>query len=353
MHARSSDEEPLTVGVIGAGKISTSCHLPVLANIDGVAVKYVADTDKDQARTVAKAYDAESVQVGTDRAQVPASDVALLAVPVGVREPYLEAFGNRSIPVFSEKPFASGIEEHRRFQAISETISCNYLRLCFSSTRQLRQLLTSGVFGELRRVRYAEGGIVGATGRPKENYQSDAALRGGGMLLERGCHGLSQLVYLLDEWDHTVEAVTIEWQDDFDVDVRARLVATGDGRSIPVEYALSRVRPLETTAEFVFEHGIAAFDPEDPDGRITVRGLDGGLGRDLAFEHDGRWATTFAQAAYCRWQEFLSLVRPGTETAGTPETMPAVTELISEMYDRSPPPAAKRDEGEVIEEESQ
>lgn len=341
MRESPAREGRLAVGVIGAGKISTSCHLPVLANTDGVEVEYVADVDGSQAKEVARAFDARAVEVGSGGTRLPASDVALLAVPVGVRESYFEAFGERSIPVFSEKPFATGAAEHRRFADLVPAVSCNYLRLSFGATRQARRLVDAGVFGELERVRYAEGGVVGATGRSQESYQSDAALRGGGMLLERGCHGLSQLVYLLEEWDLSVEDATVEWEDDFDVDVEASLAATRDGRSVPVEYTLTRVRPVETVAEFVFEHGTIAFDPEDPEAQVSVRATGSAAPWSAAarptFERDGRWASTFAQAAALRWQEFLSLVDPSAEPASTPRTMPAVTDLIEEIYERSPP----------------
>ncbi|WP_254538283.1 Gfo/Idh/MocA family protein [Halomarina litorea] len=327
-----SSDGPHAVGVVGAGKIASSCHLPVLANTEGVEVAYVADVDGTRAGRLARSYDARSVTIDPDAGSVslPACDAVVLAVPLEVRRPYLEAFGGRSIPVFAEKPFAPDPATHEAFEGLCDRIACNYLRLCFGSTRQLRALVDRAPFGRLERVHYAEGGVAGPTGRSRA-----ATERGGGMLVEVGCHGLSQLVYVLHDWALSVEAASVAWQEGFDVDIDARLVAARGGREVAVNFEMSRVRPMETRLELQFEHATVSVDPEAPDGTVSLAGDEGAA---LSFAPSERWAGTFAQAAYLRWQEFLALVEGGPDAVETPTTLPEVTALVTAIHEAAGSP---------------
>ena len=332
---------PLSVGVVGAGKISSASHLPVLSNLDDTEISYVADLDPSRVRSLSASYGAEPIVVGDGDTTLPPRDAVLLAIPVGARAPYVEAFGRRQIPVFAEKPFATTPAEHREYLDILGDVTCHYIRLNYSATRQARRLVVEDTLGDLNGVTYAEGGVQGPTGRSPATYQSDPSLRGGGLLMEMGCHGLSQLLWILREWDLTVESSSISWQAGFDVDVDARLLATGSRGSVPVEFELSRVRPLRTEIRLTFEHGIVSFDPEKAEARLVLEGDERG-GAPLTFDTTGRWATSFAQAVYIHWRQFLGHVRDGELADGTREepvgTMPEVTRLIDEMYGRSPPP---------------
>lgn len=347
MVSSSSDRPTLSVGVVGAGTIASSCHLPILANTDGVTVAYVADLDERRANRLASSYGARAVGIDLDggdgRVVVPSCDVALLAVPVEAREAYVAAFGDRSIPVFAEKPFAPDPGTHRSFEAWCEHISCNYLRLWFSSTRQLRRLVETAPFGRLTGVQFAEGGVAGPTGRSRA-----ATERGRGMLAEVGCHGLSQLVYVLDDWELTVEDATVAYHDGYDVDVRATLLANHGDRDVDVSFEMTRVRPLDTTLRLEFEHATVEVDPEAPDGAVRLAGEAGGArpepaGLELAFRSDERHATTFAQAAALRWREFLDEVREGSTPTGAPTTLPEVTRLVADIQSMAEGTAAGDD----------
>jgi predicted dehydrogenase len=317
------------VGVVGAGRIASTAHLPILHNIDRVRIKYVADIDGTRARRMGRSYGAKGIETD-DAAALPECDVALLAVPVTVREPYVAEFGRRGTAVFSEKPFALNPEEHRRFLAHLDDVSCNYLRLCFGSTRRAREVVEAGVFGAVERVVCREGGIVGPTGLSSSGFGADERLRDRYMLLDRSCHGLSQILYAFPGGELSVEASAMEWQRGFDVDLRAELSLSYGGREVPVEFELTRVRPVETAFRIEFEHAVVEFSTGKPDARLSVTGTGEG-GSSLAFDPHPDAASTFAQAAYLRWMGFLdSLAGERAETIGT---APEITELMTDMYD--------------------
>lgn len=316
------------IGIVGAGKITSSTHLPVLANMERADVQYVADVDKTQVASLARSYDIEAV-VTDDPEDLPACEVALLATPVGVRAGYVEEFGGRGIPVFSEKPFALDTETHEQFVNRVGTVSCNYLRLCFGSTQALSRIVEHSPFGPVERVEVSEGGIVGATGRSQDTYQTDASLSGGGVLVERGSHMMSQLVHVLDADRVDVDRAKVISDDGYDVDVSATLTAVIGDRDVPVEFDLSRTRPVGNKLQVVFEHATVEMPIDEPEGELAIT-CDGT--EICTVRADKRWAETFAQSAYLRWRQFLSKLGPDDEYPEKMATGYEVTNLIESLY---------------------
>jgi len=319
------------IGVVGAGKIASSAHLPVLVNTDRANVQYVADVDKTQVKALSRSYGIDAV-VTDDPADLPECDVALLATPVGVREGYIEEFGHRNTPVLSEKPFAPGLATREAFIDAVGAISCNYLRLCFGSTCQLREIVQAGVFGPVERVAVSEGGVVGATGRSQDDYQTDPSLSGGGVLVERGSHMVSQLCSVLGTDEIIVENATMTTDEGYDVDVTADLEAQTDDGRVPVSFDLTRIRPVPNEFRVEFSNATLRFTIDTPGADLVVS-RDG---REVCtIEPDDRWATTFAQSAYLRWRQFFSKLGPDDEYPEEMATGPEVTRLIETLYDKA------------------
>lgn len=70
----------IEIGVIGAGAISSTLHLPLLSCIPYVNIKYIADIQDP--KELAKVYKTKSVKID-DVSSLPDCNVALLATPVG------------------------------------------------------------------------------------------------------------------------------------------------------------------------------------------------------------------------------------------------------------------------------
>lgn len=320
------------IGVIGAGKIASSAHLPVLHNTDGARIKYVADIDGSRAKRMGQSYGAKDIEI-SDASSLPECDVALLAVPVTAREPYLAEFGDRGTAIFSEKPFALNPDEHRRFLELADAVSCNYLRVCFGSTRRAREVIETGMFGATKRVVCQEGGIQGATGRSSSGFAAEDELRDRHMLLDRSCHGLSQLLYAFAGGKLTVEESEMMWQRGFDIDLQAELSLSFRGREIPVQFELTKVRPIDTVVRIEFENAVVEFDTAAPEAQLSVSGTNRD-GSSVQFESHPNAASTFAQATYLRWQEFLTSLDGDGPSEGL-ETAPEITEIMTEMYEQA------------------
>ena len=73
----------IKIGIIGAGGISSAVHLPLLSCIEDVTIEFLADTRNPA--TLAESYDTMPIQID-DISSLPECDLALLAIPVGVKE---------------------------------------------------------------------------------------------------------------------------------------------------------------------------------------------------------------------------------------------------------------------------
>jgi predicted dehydrogenase len=319
------------IGIVGGGWISTAYHLPILNDVDAATVSYVADIDPDQARKATRGYDARAIEIGDDPAQLPECDIVVLAIPVGVRRTYIKEFGERGTVIFSEKPFAVDSEMHQEFLTLAGDIGCNYMRTHYSATVQLRQVLNAGVLGTPERLTLVEEGKTGATGLGKDHFQTTSEKSGGGVLLERGCHSLSQIIDLFPDYDISVVSAKMERYDGLDAEVEAVFELSRGSSTVEVEYRISRLRPIGSSLHIECDNGTFVTDPFDPEEKLRI---ESGSGTSFTFEADDLSATTTHQAMYLRWQEFLSRLSAG-ELDAERETMPRVTQVITNIYEEA------------------
>jgi len=328
------NQKSLKVGVIGAGWMSSIYHVPILSHFKETEIQYITDIDSSKAHDLANAYDSTSVKVGSDKSQLPDCDIALLAIPVGAREEYITELGERGIPVFCEKPFVVNNEMHDRFVNNGEALFCNYQRTCYSSINILKSIIQSGTFGELESAIVHEGLIGGDdAGIGTNHYRTDLELSGGGVLMEIGCHTLSEIVHIFEHWKLEVSDVDITWNDEFDIDVDADFLATGDQNSVEISYNISTIQNLGRKAKFSFEHADVLVDPWDAEEPLRVQQADSNVS-DLTIEHNDKWATTHHEGVYQRWKQFVADLR-GEQSTDHIRTGREVTELITEIYDEA------------------
>ena len=319
----------LEIGIIGAGSISSTVHLPLLSCIENVSVKFIADTFDP--KDLANAYNIQSIKI-TDITSLPNCDIAVLAIPVGVRKKYIQEFSKRKTPIFTEKPFATDPETHKSFLELSNRISCNYMRIYYNSTRQIKNIITSGIFGSIKKVSITEGGIIGKTGRGKYSYQANPKLSGGGLLMETGCHTLSQLDFLFD--DISVRESKVIWQDDFDIDAQVVFDISGNN-SFSIDYHITMIKPVETLTTFFFEHFEFNKRKIFSDYEFTISNYNSD--KQFTLCQENKFAATFAQAYYLKWKSFLDQIRQGNTIDTKLETSFKTTQMISEIIQKGRP----------------
>ncbi len=78
-----STSKGLVVGVVGAGQMALEAHLPVLLNVAGLRVGWIADQDRARARSAGRALRIAGHVARGDPDRLPEADLVLLAVPYG------------------------------------------------------------------------------------------------------------------------------------------------------------------------------------------------------------------------------------------------------------------------------
>ncbi len=325
-----AERDQMEVGVIGAGKITERIHIPILLEYSKTIVKYVADIDIDRANKLAKICKCDAIEVGKGVRKLPECDIVLLAIPVGVRRPYIEEFSRRKTPIFVEKPFAKNIEDHQEFVELNNKMVCNYMRTWFSSTKQVKEIVRSGVFGPLKSVKIQEG-LVNSLGIGKKHYRNDIGLAGGGVLMESGCHTISQIVDILEGYDITVKKSDIIWKDELDVAVEVVMVASKDS-NVKIEYQASRVESFEPEAEFEFQNAWVRFDHTGSNERLRVYANRPG---DPLVIEPGNYATSFGEGVFLKWAEFIKQIWSDAEMNTNQMTGMKVTEIITGIYKKA------------------
>lgn len=331
---------PAAIGVIGAGAIARTIHLPVLASMGEARIAWVADADDARARAVADSFGVPHVPVKAAPAALRDCTAALLAIPVGVREPWFAALAEHGTGALVEKPFARDRAEHDRIAALfpAHQLACGFMRRTYASTLQARQIIAEGWLGRPVRIRVAEGGRTTKTGADR-SYYDDPKATGAGILLELGCHALDLVFHLTGARSH--EIVRQQMVFDAHVDRRAaaavRLYPEPDGRGEPVEleYTFSWLDRQENGVEIEFPDAVVRFGTT-PDARLTIgprsTSSNPSRARGVTLVPGTGGATTSNQAFCLEWRWLLEGLASGVPSPIAAESCRPVTALIEDLY---------------------
>jgi predicted dehydrogenase len=325
----------LSVGVIGAGDIARKVHLPVLLSIPNVQVKWIFDASIERARSVADAFGIQAVD-RCDLAELPASDAALIAIPIGVREAYYDTFASRGTAVFAEKPFAVSSAEHRRLISRFEPyqLACGYMRRFYASTRLLREIIRTKPFGTLLSMKISEGNR--STGsRVDRSYLDDSSQSAsGGILSELGCHSLDLALFVTDARAYETRACEFAFDGKIDRKISAAIKLM-DSQYLPdsgvlLEYCVSWLDRQSNLISLEFEN-CRVWAELGPSGEVRMgnptRPSDSTL---LVPATQG--AKTVNQAFYLQWQSFLDGLRSKTESEISARSALLGSALIEDLY---------------------
>ena len=317
----------IKIGIIGAGGISSAVHLPLLSCFDNVTIEYIADT-RDP-KILAKSYNTNPILIDKI-SSLPDCDIAVLAIPVGAREKYIEEFSQRNCYIFSEKPFAINLNMHKNFLELSKRITCNYMRPYYNSTRKLKDILESEIFGPIKKITINEGGIIGKTNRGKDSYQSDPTLSGGGFLLETACHTFSQLDYLFKKIN--VEESKTIFEDNFDIESHVKFHIEDEKTNFSCEYLGTMLRHVEPKTTITFEQNELEFNHLDPEAIFNISGSNSE--KKFTINKENYFASNFAQAFYLKWTNFLDKVSDSSKIDTQTETSIQTTKIIDDVITR-------------------
>jgi predicted dehydrogenase len=326
--------QPLSIGIVGAGAITRKSHLPVLMNTPDVTVAWIHDVRSESATAVADAYGVQSVSSRAPH-QLPACDVALLAIPVEARSEYLRHFAALGTAVFCEKPFAMYAAEHAKVLAdfAPHALGAGYMRRMFRSAMLLRRIVREGMFGSLRRIDISEGNRSKGSGADTSFLDDPRLGASRGVLTDLGSHSVDLALHVSGASSFDVQSCARVMDGAVDRKVTAKLrlhgVAADPVAPVDMHYGVSWLDRQDNKIRLTFDRA-TVWSALGPSSEVYVG--DPVHPRDaisLACEATG--ATTYNQAFYLEWLHFLEGVRTNTESLVSAHSALLTTALIEAL----------------------
>ncbi len=345
------DQNRIRVGVIGAGWVATSWHLPVLAAMPQVELSWICDVDRRRAEKIARAFGVRETR--QDAADCPDVDLALVAIPLGFREPVLATVFSRKWHVFVEKPFAATCAEH---DGILQAAGCAgvevgvaFLRRFYAGTVIARQLIARSMLGPIEQIWATDGQQVRSTTLAGDmSWRADRRAAGGGLLIEAGCHIVDQVLALSGAVNFELDHCELGYYGDVEYEFKtAGTLKLNGGRRCQFGLAASWLNELYNAIVIEFASSrlrvsIAADDAgawlEDREGNPICH-LDRAAGSDGVSKGG-------SQAVYAEWRAFIEQCRSRVPSCADAASGRLTTQFIEECYRRQPPPGdalARRD----------
>lgn len=190
--------EKLKIGIVGAGNIACSAHLPAYAKCTNAQVVAIADLNKERAEEAAKKFGIPevygSVEEMLEKADIQAVDICTWNnghAPVAI------AAAKAGKHIMCEKPLTISDECAQAIREAVENAGVKFFLAVpgrFNSKNEyLHKQVEDGVFGD---VYYAKTSYVRRRGTPS-GWFTDKKTAGGGPVIDIGVHGIDAAWYLM------------------------------------------------------------------------------------------------------------------------------------------------------------
>lgn len=260
----------LKVGVIGAGNIARSAHLPAYKELQDIAeVVAIADINLERAQEMAQKFDVPHAFASVEEL-LKTVDVDLIDICVWnhAHTPVAIAAARAGKAVLCEKPLSVSLECALETQRVIEETKVPFMCAMSSRFSQDVQLLKEMIDqGELGNIYYAKTGYVRRRGTPI-GWFTDLEKSGGGPVIDIGVHCIDCAWYLMGRPRPVrVSACTYAPFGDYKVHGVSRWEALDKGTGI--------VNTEDSAAAMIhFENGATLFAEASwalnaPDGRYT------------------------------------------------------------------------------------
>jgi predicted dehydrogenase len=253
-----NDVRELNIGLVGCGQVVKTLHLPALASICDLKIRWVCDSSLESARSVARAWNVR--QVFEQISECTDVDAVLVATPVGTRREILEGVTKRRWHALCEKPFATSSREHRNMLECAARkglkVGAGYMRRHHWSVERAREMVRTKVLGSLEEIVANEPAHLEATGLDLSSYRNNAEVSGGGVLAEIGCHLLDEVFFVSDAVSTKVRSCVQKMWNGYEVEtIASGSIELGSGGQVALHVAVTGVRPTFAGIAFRCELG--------------------------------------------------------------------------------------------------
>lgn len=328
---KSSNKKILTVGIIGVGDVVDKSHLPLLLALGEVSVSWVTDIDDRRANQVARKYGVKWLPMPSQLEELPVTDIVLLAIPFGAREPYFKVLQERETAVYVEKPLARTVAEYKQLnsQFLPSKFAVGHQRRSLGAVLLLKKLVAEEVFGRLVKVDFRHGGSANVfSGKA---FASDSQLAAGGVLFEHGIHGLDLALFISGAKKPESYHVNTIIEKGFDVHAEGKITLTNSSSEFELDFKVSWLTEVGEGLTFVFANAIVYMSVVNPE--ILLKSRDGKTLLTLA-DTTTLYPTTGFQSLGEFWRSFITAIQTETENYTTMSSFLLTTEIIEQIYAR-------------------
>jgi predicted dehydrogenase len=309
---KMKDSPDVNIGLIGCGGVVESLHLPVLASIPDLKIRWVCDSSADRARRLARNWDVrDAFGHIEDCCDV---DAVLVATPVGTRQEILGTTTARGWHALCEKPFAVNVSQHLEMLECAARkgvkLSGGYMRRYYWAVEQARKMVRSRMLGPLREVIASESAQLERTGVDLSSYRNSAQSSGGGVLFETGCHLLDQVFSVSKAERVEVRECTQKTWNDYEVETVASGVMTLEtGQVAALRFSVSGVRSVYQGITLRCELGDIRLRLDPAKGLEVLLGQCQSSPLDLPHPRTATHQQHVLTAFRREWLHFLEIVR--------------------------------------------
>lgn len=191
--------EPIRIGIVGAGAIVQVAHLPAIKRLKGIEVSAVCDTDTPKARAVADRFGIPMVYDDLeDLIGHESLDAVLLCTPNHLHESHTLAGLSAGLHVLVERPMTMNASSVQKIIKASD----HYQRMVMvgmshryrPDVQAVRQFVQNGELGEIDSVRASWH--VARPSRAQLGWRQRRELAGGGVMLDLGLTMLDLALWL-------------------------------------------------------------------------------------------------------------------------------------------------------------
>src|SRR5690606_18053309 len=196
-------KKPLSVSLIGLGRIATDDHLPAILEANGVKLDSVCDVSEERVHEISTQYKVDGFTDVETLVKEKTPEMAVVAVPHHVYLPILELLAEKQIPILKEKPLARNLEEAKKIKDLVERTNTKLL-----VTLQRRFNPIFSVFLQLRE-RIGEIYNFSAEytlniGNLEDGWRASVEKAGGGCLIDMGYHMTDLLMWYFGLPEHVM-----------------------------------------------------------------------------------------------------------------------------------------------------
>lgn len=202
-----SHQVPIRVGIIGAGLRGAAYFRNIPTDLaDAVRLVAIADPSADKRAAFAEMFAAEGAlptgyEDGLELLENEQLDAVVVTSPNYQHVPYANAAMSRSLPVMLEKPVATTVDDMATLWDAYENrpggqVVVGFVLRYTPFYSRIREIIESGRLGEILSIQTDENLGTGLTMVQYRGWRQDTSLSGGWML-EKCCHDMDILSYLL------------------------------------------------------------------------------------------------------------------------------------------------------------